>query len=86
MAINIQLPQDAGQKTKDLADQLQTMAHDRDNRYSDQDLRDTAIRRLISIVAELERDISQIKAANTVAEHKAATADLQFRGPGPPLC
>jgi hypothetical protein len=80
MALNISLPQDAGLKTKALADRLQTMAND--IQYSDQDRRDTAISALISIVAELERDISAITAADAAREQKAAFDDLQFRSYG----
>ncbi|CAM4414098.1 hypothetical protein MB901379_03878 [Mycobacterium basiliense] len=77
MAIKLSLPQDAGQQTQALADQLQTMMNDRDQRYSDQELRDTAISALISIVAGLERDVAELKETEASAKRQATWDELQ---------
>lgn len=79
MTLNIRIPQDAGPKARGLADRLQAIAHDRTNQYSDQDLRDAAISGLISIMAELERDVAAINQAAEAARSRATFDELQRR-------
>lgn len=81
MTININID-NAGAKTRALAAQLDAMGKDRDRRYSDQDLRDTAIGTLITIVGELEQEIADMRRTNEAAKTKAAFDDLQYRSYG----
>ncbi|OCB41046.1 hypothetical protein A5675_11030 [Mycobacterium malmoense] len=79
MSLNIRLPRDPGPRVKELADRLRAIANDRTNQYSDQDLRDAAISGLISIVAELERDVAAINKAAEAARTQATFDELQRR-------
>lgn len=78
MSINIRLPHDAGPRTRALAEHLQAISNDREHhRY--EDLWDTAVGGLISLVGELERDIDAMKAAAVDAERQTTWDELQRR-------
>lgn len=82
MAIPLNVPGDPGPRIKALVDQLQAMAHDRDRRFSDSAIHDTALGGLIRIVAELEKSVDSLKGESEDAKTKTTFEDLNFRSAG----
>jgi len=82
MALRIDLPPNAGPKTKALADQIRSMENDPLMQNSDQDFRDTAIRGLFAVVAELERQVDALTEASAARARDDSMADLMYRSYG----
>ena len=80
MGIKYQLPQDPGPKVKALVDHLQAMASNRE--HGDREIFDTVLGGLITIVADLERDVINLNAESAAAKNKASIEDLQYRSAG----